>query len=1108
MNHKATARSYLHAPGAGMWSTATPGDSAGRRRRGRSPGAGHTRGSCHFAITAVFLTTALVASACQWPPGVASDPVLTAMLGGGSVQARAPGRMPDADGSGGLVDRVYVEARARLAAAGGAVEVSARVNATALNWQPQDHLFDYPDANIGDWWTSTPIGPADAGISTVRIRARRLPDGGIELAFLTRTGQEVHPREPRLAYAALATDDWTYATPVVLTAEGEPAPTGPPADADSDRFVEVSVGRGSVCGLRADLTIRCWGSDSGGRASPPQGTFVALESGYPCAIRTDGTQACWPHRSRRAGPFIAISTSCGIRPDGRLDCGEQQRDDAPSGEFASITSGPGYSDPYRCGLHLSGEVACWGGETTGPRLKYPFVEYEWAKPPGGSFTAVAAGLRHICGIRVGGSAQCWGDDHWGQSSVPTGPFAALSAGRTFSCGLRPDGHLECWGGRLPEFTRGGLILPTHSEHAPAPPPSGVFTAVHSSNQGSRDERTCALRTDGSVECWYPAAIYPPRFSVLFDFTKADGYGRWQKVYDTSHIPAGAFRALHPGGRHACGLRVDRSVACWGNDHRGQATAPGGTFDSLNSGGHYTCALRADGTVQCWGDDGRGQASPPAGPFSKLSTGWEHACALDPDRSVVCWGDDSAGQARPPTGPFETVAAGGRHSCAIRTEDKSVTCWGSDSQGQSKAPRGEFNAISLGALHSCGLRADRTAVCWGDSRFGQSSAPDGAFETLEAGSDYTCGLRTGGTIACWGGDQEQWGVGLQHWTIHNPPPASPPPRPFVALSAGSQIACAVRSDGSGECWIATGLRTINTPPDLTATRAPNGAFLALSAGAYHTCAIDTDDTLACWGENTDAQSTPPPGTYRAVSAGERHTCAIDTDHGLTCWGDNTFGQSSAPAGKHLEVGAGNRHTCAIGSDQRLACWGDNTYQQSTPPSWRYRAVTAGERHTCAITIMGTVQCWGDNTHQQTDAPRGTYSDITAGRFGTCALRPNNTVACWGLTIRDETDSPRTAPAGTFTTIDAGTRHTCGIRPNNQVECWPEYGNSSGDRYEAVATGQTWADWYPWRDSRAEPLPGPFIAVSAGTYHTCGIRPDGATDCWSAYEPRTDRLSLDS
>jgi hypothetical protein len=65
--------------------------------------------------------------------------------------------------------------------------------------------------------------------------------------------------------------------------------------------------------------------------------------------------------------------------------------------------------------------------------------------------------------------------------------------------------------------------------------------------------------------------------------------------------------------HTCALRSDGVVECWGDDTEEQApgtrTALSGTFTQLSAGSSHTCALRGDGVVECWGDSGDGQAPP-------------------------------------------------------------------------------------------------------------------------------------------------------------------------------------------------------------------------------------------------------------------------------------------------------------------------------------------------------------------------------------------------------------------------------------------------------------------------------------------------------------------
>jgi hypothetical protein len=65
-------------------------------------------------------------------------------------------------------------------------------------------------------------------------------------------------------------------------------------------------------------------------------------------------------------------------------------------------------------------------------------------------------------------------------------------------------------------------------------------------------------------------------------------------------PAGTFTQPAVGYTHACGLRPDRTIECWGDDEKGQATAPPGEFASVSAGWQLSCGICVDGTISCWG----------------------------------------------------------------------------------------------------------------------------------------------------------------------------------------------------------------------------------------------------------------------------------------------------------------------------------------------------------------------------------------------------------------------------------------------------------------------------------------------------------------------------
>jgi len=80
------------------------------------------------------------------------------------------------------------------------------------------------------------------------------------------------------------------------------------------------------------------------------------------------------------------------------------------------------------------------------------------------------------------------------------------------------------------------------------------------------------------------------------------------------------------------------------------------------------------------------------------------------------------------------------------------------------------------------------------------------------------------------------------------------------------------------------------------------------------------------------------------------------------------------------------------------------------------------------------------------------------------------------------NPGTEPVGlTFATISAGEFHTCGVRPNGAAYCW-----GGGDLGDGDSTGS----------AKPVAVSGDlaFATVSAGTGHTCGVTTAGSAYCW--------------
>jgi len=129
----------------------------------------------------------------------------------------------------------------------------------------------------------------------------------------------------------------------------------------------------------------CWGLDDNSQASPPDGQFSYISSGWThsCAVDDNGKAVCW-----------------GANFDGETI--------APDGDFTLVRAGKHFT----CGLLVNGEIECWGKNAEG----------QTSSPPG-QFLTLDVGGNFACALDVSGEVQCWGDvpdDVPAQDVIPDG----------------------------------------------------------------------------------------------------------------------------------------------------------------------------------------------------------------------------------------------------------------------------------------------------------------------------------------------------------------------------------------------------------------------------------------------------------------------------------------------------------------------------------------------------------------------------------------------------------------------------------------------------------------------------------------------------------------
>jgi len=303
-----------------------------------------------------------------------------------------------------------------------------------------------------------------------------------------------------------------------------------------------------------------------------------------------------------------------------------------------------------------------------------------------------------------------------------------------------------------------------------------------------------------------------------------------------------------GGRDASVSMTSGGTASDGTGSVGSSTRPVGdpvgewAFVSVGWNAGTACGVKVDGTLACWGEADPSkqytpEGMPQGGKFESVSLGSSFSCAIRTDRTIACWGYDAPA---PPVGAFTSVSVGAT-ACAVRT-DGSIVCWGDATDIKGSAPKGIFSSVSVNWGLACGLRTEGTPTCWGGSTL---ETPVGTFTAFSVGFPLMCGVRkVDGTIACFRRAQS----GCTQDGVTDCVDATPPGGTFNSISVGQNYACGVKTDGTVACW-----------PGADFMPLPAGTYSSVSVGGDGTiCGVMTDGTLACWGSGHGGSGGPGGG----------------------------------------------------------------------------------------------------------------------------------------------------------------------------------------------------------------------------------------------------------
>jgi alpha-tubulin suppressor-like RCC1 family protein len=358
--------------------------------------------------------------------------------------------------------------------------------------------------------------------------------------------------------------------------------------------VGVSVGTGFACARKRSGAIVCWGSAHYGQLGNGQtgdantpvevphvtgAVAIAAGKGFSCALDQSGVVWCWGQGDWSSSPTLTP---------------------------------PHPVPPLAGGTRLRAEED-WLFVTRGDGMVGMLVLRDLIKPdrvtawvPSGLETATAVSATYEEGgsaVLMGGQVVHWQPDTNPAASSVVVPIAGLkdgvdvAGGRGAACVVRRSGHVTC-------------VVPRDRPYgAKTPPPDlievpGVIDAVAI---GANEDAFAVVGRSGRITRW----------RLSDDIDAHEDFG----VMDVA--------AVTLGHEFICARTRDGRASCFGDNSFGQLGCGGSSGGIVRSwapvsgltdaiaiaaGIDHACAVRRDGHVVCWGNNAQGQVGSPTPPF--------------------------------------------------------------------------------------------------------------------------------------------------------------------------------------------------------------------------------------------------------------------------------------------------------------------------------------------------------------------------------------------------------------------------------------------------------------------------------------------------------------
>ncbi|MCC6622228.1 MAG: hypothetical protein IT385_13270 [Deltaproteobacteria bacterium] len=339
-------------------------------------------------------------------------------------------------------------------------------------------------------------------------------------------------------------------------------------------------------------------------------------------------------------------------------------------------------------------------------------------------------------------------------------------------------------------------------------------------------------------------------------------------------------AIASGDRHACAVKKDGAVVCWGDGRfhqagqvKGRPVTPQdgvvtvrGVDDAVAIAAGYTttCLMRKSRELVCLGSRHGGMSDDPYPPLLPVpvtvypAARWARSFAVGGVRVAVA---SAAGEvdffAAPTAAPIPAadfegaveVAVGWENVCA-RDATGGVRCFGPNYGGENGNGGDGENREPVTVLAPREPTPEVLEHAYAFCRIGDDChTPLGGAVDLDMFGRMACAALADGRVACWGGNGESSAMNLGKLGFARVPILVPGLRDAVQVEVGGDFVCARKRGGEVSCWGDNDHGQLGAPgPARGEPRAVGGigSAVAISAGDHHACALDAAGAVRCWG----------------------------------------------------------------------------------------------------------------------------------------------------------------------------------------------------------------------------------------------------------------------